>query len=87
MNYVGTETKQSKKYTFGELLIGCEETAFIGSVSGYINELFLIAYNVVILARDPKITWMIDKCRSISREKHITVDYFVDVNITVANKK
>jgi hypothetical protein len=83
MNYVGTATNQSQKYTFRELKES-KETAFIGDLGSCHNELFLITYSAIVLAVDPTQTWIIDDS---SDTKHVSVDYFVDVNITVANKK
>lgn len=77
MNTVSYNSKK-KFYKVSELSILLQrgQTAFIGSVGIYENELFLIVYDRVVLARDPTQTWDNAEC---------TIDRFVDVEIVVKN--
>ena len=57
-----------------------KETAFIGCVGfGPKHSLYLIAYNGIVLAGSPDTTW--------TGSPAITVDRFVDVEITVIEKE
>jgi len=75
MNKVIKGTKvSSKKYTVGNLCKSCKETAFIGKCGGGPEDsLYLITYEGIVLAFDPKMTW--------NDSANITVNRFVDIEI------
>jgi hypothetical protein len=85
MNYIhiGSVFDLEKEMPLFKLVLGGkdnEETAFIGSIESYEDCLFLISYDRIILASNPKECWW----RS---DLNIKVKYFVDLDISVKNKR
>ena len=74
----GKKKKKAKTFTARELIernYKASRSAFIGSIGPYVDELFLVSYSNIMLARKPNMDW-----RTASK---ITVERFVDVEIQV----
>lgn len=79
MNIIKCGASITTVTTLGALVCG-NETAFIGSVGGIYGTLFLISFDRIILATNPRRTWSEYTCP-------VTVDRFVDLEITVKERK
>lgn len=74
--------EQKTNYKLGELILcnGGVETAFIGRCGcGPRNELYLITYDKIIKADEPKHSWESEGCS-------VYINQFVNIHITVQEK-
>jgi hypothetical protein len=78
---------QSQLYKLRDLVLQSnrnpKETAFMGKCGVGNKGLYLITRSAIVLAEKPSQSW----CLLNNGDMNVHVDYFVDISITVTNKK